>query len=248
MSILNNIRVVLCNTSHNGNIGSAARAMKTMGISDLWLVSPQVLPDDHSRALSCNAYDVLENAKIVNSLDDALSDTTLSFATTARRREFSEQLFTPRESASEILQTITNGEKIALVFGAEKTGLSIEEVEKCNRLLTIPGNPEYFSLNLANAVQIVCYEIYSNYDSNLSKFKNNEIEKATYQDNQGIIAQLEHVLKQINYGKNINQTMRNLQHIVNKANLERNEVDLVRGILRNIEKIILNNYCSKIKQ
>lgn len=236
--ILNNIRIVLCNTSHNGNIGSAARAMKTMGITDLFLVSPNVMPDDHTLALSCNARDVVNNAKIVDTLDEALADTTLAFATTSRRREFNQHLFTPKESIPEIFTTINQKQKIAIVFGAEKTGLTIQQLEKCNRLLTIPGNPKYFSLNLANAVQIVCYEIYANFNSDLSHLKDHGIIKANFDDNQGVLSHLNNILNRIDFYKNKNneRTLRNLQHVINKANLERDEVDLLRGILGKIEK------------
>src|SRR3990167_6641119 len=183
---LDYIRIVLCNTSHNGNIGSAARAMKTMGISNLILVSPSITPDDHSLALSCNAKDVVMNAKIVDTLDQALADTTIAFATTSRRREFNQHLLTPRESSREILTAINNQKKVAVVFGCERSGLTIEQLEKCNRLLTIPGNPDYFSLNLANAVQIICYEIYSNYNDSLDHLKTPQ-ELANFADNQGIL-------------------------------------------------------------
>lgn len=235
-NILNNIRVVLCDTSHNGNIGSAARAMKTMGITDLYLVSPKTMPDDHSLALSCNAREVVTNAKIVDSLDDALLNTTLAFATTSRRREFNQHLFTPKEIIPEVFNAINKAEKIALVFGAEKTGLTIPQLEKCNRLLTIPGNPDYFSLNLANAVQIICYEIYANFNSDLSRLKADSTQMAKFEDNQGIISHLDTILSKIDFYKNQDRTIRNLQNIINKANLTRDEVDLLRGILGKIEK------------
>lgn len=239
MNILDNIRIVLCDTSHNGNIGSVARAMKTMGITNLFLVSPKVMPDDHTLALSCNARDVVNNAKIVDTLDEALLGTTLAFATTSRRREFNQHLFTPKESISEIFSAINQQQKIAMVFGAERTGLTIAQLEKCNRLLTIPGNPEYFSLNLANAVQIICYEIYAHHNSDLSHLKNiGSIVKANFEDNQGLLSHLDNILNNINFYKNKNRerTLRNLRHIINKAALERDEVDLLRGILSKIEK------------
>ncbi len=237
---LNNIKIVLCNPSHNGNIGSAARAMKTMGISQLILVSPTVTLDDHSLALASNAKDILENALILDSLDQALSDTTIAIALTSRKREFSHNLSTPKEIMPEIFSSINNNEKVAIVFGAERTGLSIEQLEKCNRMVTIPGNPEYFSLNLAQAVQIMCYEIYSNYNPSLEHLKNN-ITKASAIDNQGILNHLDEVLKKTNYYKHKNETriVRHLQHIIHKANLERDEVDLIRGILRRIEQKIV---------
>ncbi|RKV69843.1 MAG: RNA methyltransferase, partial [Neisseria sp.] len=182
---LNNIRIVLTRTSHPANIGSAARAMKTMGLSDLVLVAPNLMstpmtavppvfdpqnPQDfklpeESFTLASGAADVLHNARITATLDDALADTTISCALTSRRREITAPLQTPRELVPELLQAARRGEQVALVFGNETFGLSIEEVQACNRLMTINGNPDYFSLNLAQAVQVVCYEIFSQTDS-----------------------------------------------------------------------------------
>lgn len=237
MNILNNISIVLCNTTHNGNIGSAARAMKTMGLHKLVLVAPAVRPDDHSMALASNARDVVENAWIVDTLEAALNDTSLAFAMTARKREFNQHLATPRESIDEIFSTIHNEEKVAIVFGCERSGLTIQQLELCNRLVTIPGNPEYFSLNLAQAVQIMAYEIYSNYNSKVDHLKT-EAKKSSFADNQGILNHLQQILTSIDYYKNKNSeiTGRRLQNIIHKANLERDEVDLIRGILRKIEQ------------
>ncbi len=234
---LDNIKIVLCDTSHNGNIGSAARAMKTMGLTNLILVSPLIKPDDHSLALACNARDVVENALITNSLDDAINNATLTIAMTARKREFSDKLYTPKEITSEVFNTIACGEKVAFVFGAERTGLTINQLERCNRLVTIPGNPEYFSLNLAQAVQIICYEIYSTYNPNIDYLKRETV-MSTANDNIGILNHLDQILKNIDYYKNKNasRVYRRLQKIIHKACLEREEVDLIRGILRKIEQ------------
>ncbi|MCC2626054.1 MAG: tRNA ((32)/uridine(32)-2-O)-methyltransferase TrmJ [Burkholderiales bacterium] len=233
--MLNNIKIVLCNTSHNGNIGSAARAMKTMGITNLILVNPTAALDDHAIALACNASDVVRNAKIVTSLDEALSDTVLAIGLSARKREYTPHLSTPKEILPEIFTSIAGGNKVAIVFGSEKFGLSIEEVEKCNRLVTIPGNPEYFSLNLAQAVQIMCYEIYSQYNGSVAHLEQG-IEPANFADNQGILNHLETILNLANYkNKDNKQTRRKLQNILHKAQLERDEVDLLRGILKAIE-------------
>lgn len=236
-NILNNISIILCDTTHNGNIGAAARAMKTMGLHRLILVNPLAKLDDHALALASNARDVVTNAWIVTSLDEALKDTNLAFAMTSRKREFNSRLSTPKESIPEIFTTINNNEKVAIVFGCERSGLTIEQVERCNRLVTIPGNPEYFSLNLAQAVQIMAYEIYSNYNSELSHLKT-EIKRSSFTDNQGILDHLERILTNLNYytQKNVELTRRNLQHIIHKANLEREEVNLIRGILRKIEQ------------
>lgn len=233
---LNNIQIVLCNTTHNGNIGSAARAMKTMGLYNLTLVAPATKPDDHSLALASNARDVVTNAWIVESLDEALRETSLAFAMTARKREFNSSLATPKESINEIFATIHNDEKVAIVFGCERSGLTIEQLELCNRLVTIPGNPEYYSLNLAQAVQIMAYEIYSNYNGELNHLKTS-VKKSSFADNQGILHHLDTILTDINYyaHKNPQLTNRKLQNIIHKASLDREEVDLIRGVLRKIE-------------
>lgn len=232
-TILSNITIVLCNTSHNGNIGSAARAMKTMGLSKLILVSPTVTIDDHSFALASNARDVVENAKIVDTLDKALDGTTLSYAMTSRRREFNHHLSTPKESVIEIINSANNNENIAIVFGSERSGLTIEQLEKCNRLITIPGNPEYFSLNLAQAVQIMAYEIYCQFNGSIQYLKTEQIQKSSYEDNQGILKHIDQVLTKYNYYKSKNPeiTIRRIQNILHKANLNREEVDLIRGLL-----------------
>ena len=235
--IFGKINIILCNTSHSGNIGSAARSMKTMNVKNLILVAPIVLPDDHSIALASNAADVVENVRILDSLDDAIKDSTLVIGLTARRREFSQKLQTPKEIVGEIFEALERNEKVSFVFGAEKTGLSIAQLTKCNRLVTIPGNPEYFSLNLAQAVQIICYELYSTYNPNLSHLKNTA-NLATNADNVGVVNHLNQILEKLDWfkHKNIERTKNNLQRIIYKANLEREEVDLLRGILHTIER------------
>ncbi|MCC2644985.1 MAG: tRNA ((32)/uridine(32)-2-O)-methyltransferase TrmJ [Burkholderiales bacterium] len=233
--MLNNIKIVLCNTSHNGNIGSAARAMKTMGILNLVLVNPVAIPDDHTMALACNAADVVREAKIVTTLEEALSDTVLAIGMTSRKREYTPHLTTPKGIIPEIFSSIASGDKTAIVFGSERFGLSIEELEKCNRLVTIPGNPEYFSLNLSQAVQIMCYEVYNKYNGSVAHLEQNT-RLGSFADNQGILNQLELILSYANYkNKDPIRTRRRLQNILHKANLEREDVDLLRGMLKAIE-------------
>lgn len=233
--MLDNISIVLCNTSHNGNIGSSARAMKTMGISNLVLVNPVTQIDDHAVALACNAADVVKNARIVDTLDLALSDTTMAIGTTSRKREYTPHLNTPKEVIPEIFNQISSNNKVAIVFGSEKYGLSINELEKCNRLVTIPGNAEYFSLNLAQAVQIMCYEIYCQYNSSLAHLKQTA-SLASFADNQGILNHLEHIINLAKYhNKDPERTRRRIQNILHKASLVRKDVDLLRGILKAIE-------------
>ena len=232
MSCLNNISIVLCNTTHNGNIGSSARAMKTMGLSNLILVSPDCHVDEYAYALASNARDVIENALILDSLEEALANTTVSYALTSRKREFNHHISNPELSVKEMLIHANQNEKIAIVFGCERAGLTISQLEKCNRLITIPGNPDYLSLNLSQAVQIISYEIYKHFNGSIEHLKT-PTKKATFADNQGVLLQIEHVLSSTDYYQHKNKKMvdRRLQNIINKANLNREEVDLIRGML-----------------
>ena len=235
-NIFKQIKIVLCNTTHQGNIGSAARAMKTMGITKLVLVAPKHAPDDHALALSANARDIIDNAITVPTLSDALVDCHITIAMTSRHREFSNRLYTPKEITPLIFESLHNNQKIAIIFGNEAKGLTIEQQELCNKLVTIPGNPEYFSLNLAQAVQIMCYELYSTYNPNIEHLKNS-IEIATHNDTQKLLEHLDNILDKVDYYKNKNavRVQRRLQQIIHKADLERDEIDLLRGILKKIE-------------
>ena len=235
-NLFEKIKIVLCNTTHQGNVGSTARAMKTMGITNLVLVDPLHHPDDHALALSANARDIIEHALIVPTLAEAIADCHITIAMTSRKREFSNQLYTPKEITPLIFEALNNNQKIAIVFGNEAHGLTIEQQELCNRLVTIPGNPAYFSLNLAQAVQIICYELYSSYNPNVEYLKNS-VELANHDDTQKLLAHLDTILIKTDYYKNKNadRVQRRLQKIIHKANLEREDIDLLRGILKKIE-------------
>ena len=155
---LNNIRIVLSHTSHPGNIGAAARAMKTMGLERLYLVNPKSFPDPVADARAAGAADVLENARVCATLDEALAGTVLAVAVTARRRDLSHEMLSAHQAASRMLELAAQGE-VALLFGTEMSGLSNAELDKCQLLATIPANPEFTSLNLASAVQMLAYEL-----------------------------------------------------------------------------------------
>ncbi len=157
LSLQNAPRVVLVGTQHPGNIGSAARAMKTMGLSRLDLVMPQRFPDPEAFALSAGAADLLDEARVHATLADALADCRLVVATTARQRSVPMPEYSPREAMQHILQAQALG-PVALVFGRERTGLENEELQLCHSAICIPANPGYSSLNLAAAVQVICYE------------------------------------------------------------------------------------------
>ena len=236
-NFLNNIEIVLCNTSHPGNIGAAARAIKTMGVYNLALVAPRVAIDDHALALASNAGDVVQNAQIHPDLSSAIAASHLVIALTGRKREFNQHLQTPKEILPEIFATIAAGHKVSIVFGNEQSGLSIEQLEQCNRRVTIAGNPAYFSLNLAQAVQIIAYEIYSNYTPDLSALKS-PCELINQHDLQHLLENWDNLLTRSNYYKHKNKSrvLRRLQKILHKANLEREESDLLHGIFKHLAK------------
>ena len=155
---LSNIRIVLIQTSHPGNIGAAARAMKTMGLSNLCLVKPSHFPDAQAEAMASGADDVLRQASVVESLAEAVADCQVIIGTSARsQRTLRWVISEPRECGVIASQHSTQG-KVAIVFGRERTGLTNEELELCHQLVHIPSNSDYSSLNVAAAVQILCYE------------------------------------------------------------------------------------------
>ena len=156
--MLQNIRIVLVETSHTGNMGSVARAMKTMGLTNLWLVNPLVKPDSQAIALAAGASDVIGNAHIVDTLDEALAGCSLVVGTSARSRTLPWPMLDPRECGLKSVAEAANT-PVALVFGRERVGLTNEELQKCHYHVAIAANPEYSSLNLAMAVQVIAYEV-----------------------------------------------------------------------------------------
>lgn len=254
---LQNITVVLARTSHPANIGSAARAMKTMGLTKLCLVAPNLIatpmtdnppafdanrPEDFSLpeesfVLASGAKDVLEQARIVSSLQDALAETTLSCALTSRKRELTATMHTPRELCPSLIDAARRGEKVALVFGNETFGLSIEEVMACNRLMTINGNPNYFSLNLAQAVQVVCYELFSHVDLSMDYLRP-EHEYATHEQVTGMVGHLQQTMDAVGFfdRRPPERLMRRMQAVFDRAQLEREEIDILRGFYHSVLK------------
>lgn len=234
---LANIRVVLARPSHPGNIGSAARAMKTMGLTRLVLVDPKAFPHEEANALASGAVDVLEQATVCATLSEALTDVSVACALSSRRRELTTPLSTPRELAPELIARAQAGEQVALVFGNETFGLSVDEVELCNRLITIPGNPDYFSLNLAMAVQVLSYELFSHVGVGVEYLKP-ESEPATREETEGFYGHLDHTLAAIGYYERRNgaRLMRRLRTLFNRTHLQREEIDILRGMLKQMER------------
>lgn len=236
--ILSRFRVVLCRPSHTGNMGSAARAMKTMGITRLYLVAPQRELDAQAEALASGATDVLQAAKHCETLDQALHGVHFAVALSSRKRELASPLFTPKDGMAHCLAAARSGQEIALVFGNEKFGLSIEELDLCNMLVTIAGNPDYFSLNLAQAVQVLCYEIYQQLDQDLSHLLP-DFELATRDQCLGFYAHLEQTLKEIGFFERRKQDrlMRRLHSLFDRAQLQREEIDILRGFLNKVSQL-----------
>lgn len=227
---LANIRIVLLETSHPGNLGAVARAMKVMGLSDLRLVTPRCDIDEEARARASGAVDVLESAHICASLDEALADTVLAAACTSRRRDLPHPAYTPRQAAPELLKLAVDA-PVAIVFGSETFGLSNDQLMKCRWLINIPTNPDYASLNLGAAVQVLAYELRSSLSDvplDLPAF-----DAAPHEAVESLLAEMERTLVDIGFLDPVNpkRLMPRLRRFFAKAGLEKEEVAIWRGIL-----------------
>lgn len=229
--LLSNIRIVLARTSHPGNIGAAARAMKTMGLSQLYLVQPTLFPNSQADAMAASAGDLLAQAHVCNTLDEALVGTTLALGVSARRRDIVTEVLTPPEAAGRLL-TEAQATPVALVFGNETSGLSNEELSLCQGLVTIAANPEYSSLNLAAAVQVLSYEIRQNWLQHPS-WPPPEFDAAKLDDVERFYSHLETTLTELEF---LNQgspgkLMLKLRWLFARTRLAQEEVNILRGIL-----------------
>ena len=232
--MLQNIRIVLVETSHSGNIGSAARAMKTMGLSNLYLVSPKSV-DKQSIALAAGADDVVRNAHIVDTFEQAIEDCSLVIGTSARLRHLQSTLIEPRECAE---KASTHQGQVAIVFGRERVGLTNEELLKCHYHLNIPANPEYSSLNLAMAVQLVSYEMRMAFlAKNRTETALSTIENIypTAQEMEYFFVHTEQVYQSLGFIQN-QGVIQKLRRLYNRSSLEKNELNILRGMLSAVEK------------
>ena len=237
--MLKNIRIVLVETSHTGNMGSVARAMKTMGLTNLYLVNPLVKPDSQAISLAAGASDVIGDAKIVDTFDEAISGCGLVVGTSARSRSLPWPMLDPREcglkSVAEAQQT-----EVALVFGRERVGLTNEELQKCHYHVAIAANPEYSSLNLAMAVQIIAYEV------RMAWLQAEQEDKPAYTESPyPLVDDLErfyqHMEKMMIDSGFIResapgQVMSKLRRLYTRARPERDELNILRGMLSSFEK------------
>ena len=229
--VLDRVRIVLARTSHPGNIGAAARAMKTMGLSQLVLVSPKSFPDAVATARASGAGDVLDAARVVDSLDAALRGTVFSAAMTARRRELSLPMAYPR-AASQMLANYTAQGDVALVFGNETSGMTNEELALCDLPVMIPANPDYSSLNLAAAVQILCYEMRLSCET-LAPPPDGAAMAAGFDEVEGFYAHIEQAMIASGFldPGNPRKLMPRVRRLFGRVRLEKEEVGILRGLL-----------------
>lgn len=234
---LNAIRIILVGTTHPGNIGSTARAMKTMGLGRLYLVSPLLFPDSMATAMAVGADDLLEQAVVVQSLDDALTGCQLIFASSARRRDLAIPCVTP-VGCTELIANVDPSVEIAIIFGPERIGLTNEELLRCHYHIQIPTNPQFSSLNLGQAVQIIAYELRTKLlDSNpVVDIKQDQL--ATTDEVERFYTHLDEVLLEIDFlkPKNPGRVRQRLRRLFNRVGLEVMEVNMLRGILRQIQR------------
>ena len=233
---LSRIRVVLVRTSHPGNIGAAARAMKTMGLSRLYLVSPLSFPDPVAEARASGATDVLAAAVVVDSLDAALAGTVYSAALTARRREWAAPATYVREAVPTLISRCEQGD-VALVFGSETSGLTNDEVLRCAQPVTIPANPVYSSLNLGAAVQLLCYECRI---AAIEAPPLTEVPRtlATADEVEGLFGHLDEAMLQSGFYKpdNPGRLHARVRRLFGRTGLEREEVNILRGLLTALQR------------
>ena len=244
--ILGAVRIVLVNTSHPGNIGGVARAMKNMGLTQLYLVSPKEYPSDRALWRASNATDILEQAIVVDELDQAIADCGLVIGSSARERRIPWPLLTPRE-CGERCHGEAATHPVALVFGREDRGLTNEELHKCHYHVHIPSNPGYSSLNLAAAVQVITYELrMSCLNAEQGKaihFDDWDIPPADHQALERYFQHLQQTLEKLGFlaPDNPRQTMTRLRRLYSRIRLDEMELSILRGILTSVQNFIYRN-------
>ena len=230
------IRIVLVGTTHPGNIGAVARAMKNMGLQDLALVAPRHFPHEEATARASGADDVLEKAIVVETLGEAIADCVYVAGASARSRAINWPLLDCRDAASRLIEESAGG-KVAAVFGPENAGLSNEDLDHCDTLLTIPTDPDFSSLNLAMAVQVLTYEIRA-----ASADKPPEYEAdaplATSEEMEYFYSHLEKVMTDLQFRDpdNPRHLMRRLRRLFIRARPDKNELNILRGVLAAVDR------------
>ena len=242
-----NIRIVLVETSHPGNVGAVARAMKNMMLESLYLVKPKQFPDSHAMARSSGAVDILDNAVVCDSLAEAIADCSLVIAASARSRYIPWPTTSAQEAAQKLLQTSQQA-PVALVFGREDRGLNNEELDHCNFMVQLPANPDFSSLNIAAAVQVFSYEIRKAFlaASELQATSTDELAKLSDEDHPAssenlnrLFYHLETTLVDVNFmpEHRTRTLMRKLKRFFHKSQITEEEVSIFRGILSEMNRL-----------
>lgn len=222
--------MVLSHTTHPGNIGAAARAMKTMGLRRLYLVNPRFFPDAQATAMAAGADDILESAVVCASIDEALHGVVFTVAMTARLRDIAIEVKPPREAMPQVLLEAV-AHPVALLFGTEMSGLTNAEVGRAHLGVNIPANPDFSSLNLAAAVQVMAYELNVARQACVPSMR--AVEPAPHERVEGLYAHLEKTLHEIGFftTQNPARMMQRMRRLFARARLEDEEINILRGIL-----------------
>lgn len=239
--MLERVKVVLVGTTHPGNIGSAARAMKVMGLSQMVLVDPQCQVDAQAIALAAGASDIALNAQIYPTLEAAVADCGLVVGTSARSRTLEWPMLEPRECGEKLISE-ANQHSVAMVFGRERTGLTNDELQLCHYHVCVPANPEYSSLNLAMAVQLLSYEVRMAYLALQQSSQSSTLQEEypRHQELERFYAHLEQVIMQTEFisAQQPGQVMNKLRRMFTRARPEAQEINILRGILTSVQKSI----------
>ena len=237
LAAFDKVRIVMVGTTEPGNIGAAARAMKNMSLSRLFLVNPNNYPSAAATARASDAHDVLSSAVVCSSIEEALEGVHFVIGASARQRNIKWKQMDVLDTCKEIQKTLAKSkQQVAVIFGTENSGLTNEELDLCHILMTIPGNPDYFSLNVASAIQVFAYQ---NFVSNIQvDFDNSNNELASFKELEGFYTHLEQVLEHIDYfdEKRLKSLlMRRLRRLFGRSYPEKEEVAILRGILKSIK-------------
>ena len=239
IAVNTSIRIVLIDTAHPGNIGAVARAMKNMAVDDLALVRPKLFPSEEATARASGADDLLTKAKVVGTLDEAVAECSWVIGTTSRSRTYHWNVLDVRAAAEKILSATSAQPQrpVAILFGSERFGLTNDELSRCNWLIRVPANPEYESLNLAMAVQIVCYEMFMAKGARIAPSER-ETPLASAGDMERMYAHLDEVLKEVDFVDRTqagSHLMGRFRRLFGRAELDQNEVNILRGLLTAVQ-------------
>ncbi len=239
--MLERVKVVLVGTTHSGNIGSAARAMKVMGLSQMVLVDPQCQVDAQAIALAAGASEIALNAQIYPTLEAAVADCGLVVGTSARSRTLEWPMLEPRECGEKLISE-ANQHSVAMVFGRERTGLTNDELQLCHYHVCVPANPEYSSLNLAMAVQLLSYEVRMAYLTLQQSLQSSTLQEEypRHQELERFYAHLEQVIMQTEFisAQQPGQVMNKLRRMFTRARPETQEINILRGVLTSVQRSI----------